>query len=147
MSKADEKALKRHPRYAALLAAHTRMQERIAAAQKEIDAAKEDFQAAAPELEWLPTHLPVELRAFAALRPKGDTVRVMRLGVAGRAHGEEECEIENVTATLVTLVGHVKPFRDGRCGGYDTSYRIHEDDLARIQSGELKGWRQKPWAR
>lgn len=22
---------------------------------------------------------------------------------------------------------------------------IHPDDLARIQSGELKGWRQKPW--
>jgi len=82
VSKADEKALKRHPRYAALLAAHTRMQERIAAAQKEIDAAKKDFQAAAPELEWLPTHLPVEQRAFAALRPKGGIDLGLELGLA-----------------------------------------------------------------
>lgn len=148
MNKADEKALKRHPRYAAILAARTRMLERIAAAQREIDAAKKDFQKATPELDG-PLARSTEQRAFEALRPKGDKVRVVQSGCC--VTDIVTREIENVSATEVRIVGNTKPYRldDGRWRGGDWSYseRIHEDDLARIKSGELKGWRQRPWER
>jgi hypothetical protein len=145
MNNADEKRLKKDPRYQRIISAHAAMSARIEAAQREIEAAKEAFSAASPELFGV-RGSSLDERVFNAIRPKGDKVRVVTSHWTGCR--EIEAEIENVTAARVSLVGHDRPFRDGYLRGQygGASYKIHEDDLARIKAGELKGWRQKPWA-
>lgn len=146
MSKQDEKRLKKDPRYQRITEAHATMTARIAAAQAEIESAKADFAAAVPDLAG-ERHWPIDARAFETLRPRGDMVRVIR-STRGEDVATTDHEVENVTPTQISLVGYDKPFRiDGKYRGGDwwTFYRIHENDLAHIQAGEVKGWRQKPW--
>lgn len=154
MNKTDEKCLKRHPRYRAIVAAKATLDERLAAAKAaydaEVMAARAAYVEAAPEMN---THAvngiaykPLDEQVMEALRPRGDKVRVMRLGFVGREEVETACEVESVTPTTVSLVGHSKPFRRGHARHSDNlAYRIHSDDLAKLAGGGLMGWRQKPW--
>lgn len=150
MNKADEKQLKKDPRYQRIAAAYASLQSRLRAAEEahaaEVKAAEVAYREAAPEMAQTKPAGSLDEQILHALRPRGDTVRVAELGWLGRNRGESDCEVENVTATQVSLVGHSKPFRDGYARHSDSlRYRIHEDDLERIKAGEIKGWRQKPW--
>jgi hypothetical protein len=154
VNKADEKRLKKDPRYKRIVAAKTALDARIAEAkaayEADVTAARAAYVEAAPEMNTEVVNViawkPLDEQVLQAIRPRGDTVRVIV-----KRHSQQETndiEVESVTPTTITLVGHTKPFRAdgyGRGGDWFTSQRIHEDDLARIKSGEIKGWRQKPW--
>lgn len=86
-----------------------------------------------------------EERLFDLLRPRGDMVRVAT--VRHKKRGAER-EVELCDCNTYWILAGGKDFHrhGGRENVKSNALFIHPDDLARIQSGELKGWRQKAWS-
>lgn len=153
MNKADEARLKKDPRYKSIMDAKSTLDARRAAAQAVFDAemaaARAAYVEAAPEMKNEGDGAMSDEHIFAALRPRGDKVRVEEYGWLG-AKTTTFAEVEHVTPTTVTLVNYRRPFRNGFLrADYSgaPSYTIHEEDMAKIRDGKLKGWRDKPWGK
>lgn len=144
MNKTDEKRLHKDPRYKANLAAYDVLREKLHAADTAALAAiGECFGTLGEPGEFPKTYVdqypaPTDEALFRKFRPKGDRVRVtQRSGTF---------EIANVTSKSVFLGTEEYRLSDGaRCERWSYGLCIHPDDLAKIKSGELKGWRQKKW--
>ena len=135
MNKADEKQLKKDPRYAAVRDAHHRLRVAYAEAQRiQLEATAAFKQETG--LEGTQEPLPDE-RLFELLRPRGDNAR----GVSGSGLGE----IINVTEHRVIIGRDEYDLYSGHVRARYSSRQIHPEDLAKIKSGKLRGWRQKKW--
>ena len=139
MNKADEKQLKKDPRYAAVRDAHHRLRVAYAEAQRiQLEATVAFKQETGLEGTQIPTQAPLpDERLFELLRPRGDNAR----GVSGSGLGE----IINVTEHRVMIGRDEYDLYSGHVRARYSSRRIHPEDLAKIKSGKLRGWRQKKW--
>lgn len=152
MNKADEKKLHADPRYKAIRAAHKALMVMLANLDQQAAAAIHAYAQATgrptPVVPSLREKLALDEAAlFERLRPRGDRVRLLTwmYGNAGERPRDGDFELVSVTAKRATVHGLEFRLDTGKAVLRNERVRIHPDDLARIQSGELKGWRQKAW--
>ena len=157
MNKVDEKRLKADPRYKEICAGWKWLQDELAHLEERKQNTITSFESAhkigRADIRVDSTG-NIDESLFEHLRPRGDKCRVIQIGVAGYERATRDVEIENVTEKRVTFASlYQSDFdksngykRKGHYGDYDGA-KIHPDDLAKIQSGELKGWRNKEWGK
>lgn len=149
MNKAEEKRLHKDPRYKARRAAYVEMAEKLRAADDAALAAiREYYSGIGIEPSVSAKYSaglspPSDEALFDLLRPHGAKVRLVGKGISSTG------EVASVTESSVIIgTGAKYDLVTGeryRVDRWTPDESIHPEDLARIKSGELKGWRQKKW--